>query len=146
MAYYVGMHIHIVPNRGAAPTVLLRESYREGTKVCKRTLANLSSLSATQVEGVRAALRGDAWQPIAQSFEIIASLPHGHVHAVELAMQRLGIAALLGSKPSRERDLVLAMIAARIVAPDTKLATTRWWHTTTLAQDFGVSTASEDDA
>ncbi|MCC6193660.1 MAG: IS1634 family transposase [Burkholderiales bacterium] len=146
MGYDVGMHIHIVPNRGAAPTVLLRESYREGAKVRKRTLANLSSLSATQVEGVRAALRGDAWQPVAQSFEIIASLPHGHVHAIELAMQRLDLAALLGSKPSRERDLVLAMIAARIVTPHTKLATTRWWHTTTLAQDFGVGTASEDDA
>ena len=61
------------------------------------------------------------------------------------AMQRLGFASLLASKPCRERDLVLAMVAARIVAPHTKLATTRWWHTTTLAEDFGVADANEDD-
>ena len=127
------MHIHIVPNRGSPPTVLLRESYREGTKVRKRTLANLSSLSATQIEAMRAALPGQALQPAPQSLEITASRAHGHVQAVTLAMQRLGLAALLGTKPSRERDLVLAMVAARILAPHTKLATTRWWHTTTLA-------------
>ncbi len=60
-------------------------------------------------------------------------------------MQRLGFASLIAAKPSRERDLVLAMVAARILAPQTKLATTRWWHTTTLAEDFGVADASEDD-
>ena len=139
------MHIHIVPNRGSPPTVLLRESYREGAKVRKRTLANLSSLSAAQIEAIRAVLAGQAVQPSAQSLEITASRPHGHVHAVTLAMQRLGFASLLGAKPSRERELVLAMVAARIVAPHTKLATTRWWHTTTLAEDFGVADANEDD-
>ena len=60
-------------------------------------------------------------------------------------MQRLGFASLIASKPCRERDLVLAMVAARILAPHTKLATTRWWHTTTLAEDFGVADATEDD-
>jgi transposase len=139
------MHVHIVPNRGSPPTVLLRESYREGSKVGKRTLANLSSLSAAQVEAIRAALRGEALQALAQSFEITASRSHGHVQCVALTMQRLGFAALLGSKPCRERDLVLAMVASRIVAPHTKLATTRWWHTTTLAEDFGVVDANEDD-
>ncbi|MFZ5507575.1 MAG: IS1634 family transposase [Pseudomonadota bacterium] len=139
------MHIHVVPNRGSPPTVLLRESYREGSKVGKRTLANLSSLSPAQIEAVRAALRGEALQPLAQCFEAIASPSHGHVQAVALAQQRLGLASLVASKPCRERDLVLAMVAARIVAPHTKLATTRWWHTTTLANEFGVADASEDD-
>jgi transposase len=139
------MHIHIVPNRGSPPTVLLRESYREGTKVRKRTLANLSSLSAEQVEAIRAVLAGQAMQPAAQALEITASRPHGHVQAVTLTMQRLGMASLLASKPCRERELVLAMIASRIVAPHTKLATTRWWHTTTLAEDFGVADANEDE-
>ncbi len=139
------MHIHIVPNRGSPPTVLLRESYREGSKVGKRTLANLSSLSAAQIDAIRAALRGEALQPLAQSLEISASRSHGHVHAAALAMQHLSMAALLGTKSCRERELVLAMVAARIVAPHTKLATTRWWHTTTLAEDFGVTDASEDD-
>jgi len=139
------MHIHVVPNRGSPPTVLLRESYREGSKVGKRTLANLSSLSAAQIEAIRAALRGEALQPVAQSFEITVSRSHGHVQAVGQAMQRLGLASLFASKPCRERELVLAMVASRIVAPHTKLATTRWWHTTTLAEDFGVADASEDD-
>lgn len=139
------MHIHVVPNRGSAPTVLLRESYREGSKVGKRTLANLSALSAIQIEAIRAALRGEVWQPVTQCFEVTASRAHGHVQAVARAMQRLGFASLLATKPGRERDLVLAMVAARIVAPHTKLATTRWWHTTTLAEDFGVADASEND-
>jgi hypothetical protein len=139
------MHIHIVPNRGSPPTVLLRESYREGTKVRKRTLANLSHLAPPQIEAIRAALRGESWQPRAEGLTISASRAHGHVHAVDLAMQRLGVASLIASQPSRERDLVLAMVAARIVEPYSKLATTRWWHTTTLAEDFGVSEADEDD-
>jgi len=139
------MHIHIVPNRDSPPTVLLRESYREGTKVRKRTLANLSSLSGSQIAAIRAVLAGQDMQPVAQSFEITASRPHGHVQAVSAAMQRLNFASLLGAKSSPERERVLAMIAARIVAPSPKLATTRWWHTTTLAEDFGVVDANEND-
>ncbi len=139
------MHIHIVPNRGSPPTVLLRESYREGSKVGKRTLANLSSLSGMQIEAIRAALRGEPWQPLAQSLEISASRAHGHVQAVALTLQRLGFASVIASKACRERDLVLAMVASRIVAPHTKLATTRWWHSTTLAEDFAVADSSEDD-
>jgi hypothetical protein len=139
------MHIHVVPNRGSPPTVLLRESYREGSKVLKRTLANLSSLSAAQIEAIRATLRGDALQPMEQSFEAIASPSHGHVQAVALTLQRLGLAGLVASKSCRERDLVLAMVAARILSPHTKLATTRWWHSTTLPEEFGVADADEDD-
>ena len=139
------MHVHIVPNRGSPPTVLLRESYREGHKVCKRTLANLSSLAAAQIEAIRAALRGETMQPAAQRFEAIASRAYGHVQAVALSMQRLGFASLLASKHCVERDLVLAMVASRILAPHTKLATTRWWHTTTLPKDFGVADADEND-
>jgi transposase len=139
------MHIHIVPNRGSSPTVLLRESYREGSKVCKRTLANLSDLTASQIEAIRGVLRGDVMQPAAHTFEITRSLAHGHVQAVSLAMQRLGFASLLGTKPCAERDLVQAMVASRILCPATKLATTRLWHTSTLAEDFGVAGATEDD-
>ncbi len=139
------MHINIVPNRGSPPTVLLRESYREGTKVCKRTLANLSALSAAQVQMIRSTLRGDVLQPIDQTFEITASAAHGHVQAVWQAMQRLGFASLLASKPCPDRDLVAAMVASRIICPATKLATTRLWHTSTLAHEFGVTDATEDD-
>ncbi len=129
----------------ATPTVLLRESYREGAKVCKRTLANLSGLAAFQIDSIRATLRGEALCPVAQTFEITRSLAHGHVQAVQLTMKRLGLAWLLASKPCPERDLVQAMVASRILCPATKLATTRLWHTSTLAQEFGVSDATEDD-
>ena len=139
------MHIQVIPNRGSTPTVLLRESYREGAKVCKRTLANLSDLAASQIESIRAILRGENLQPVAQTLEITHSLAHGHVQAVQLAMQRLGFASLMASKPCPERDLVQAMVASRILCPATKLATTRQWHTSTLAQEFGVVGATEDD-
>jgi transposase len=144
------MHIDVVPNRGSHPTILLRESFREGAKVRKRTLANLSSLAPEQIEAIRAALRGGTRvhataPPPEQAFEITASLSHGQVQAVALAMRRLDFSSLLGSKPCRERGQVLAMVAARILAPHTKLATTRWWHTSTLAEDFGVTAAGEDD-
>lgn len=124
---------------------MLRESYREGAKVCKRTLANLSALSAAQVQMIRSTLRGDVLQPIDQTFEITASAAHGHVQAVWQAMQRLGFASLLASKPCPDRDLVAAMVASRIICPATKLATTRMWHTSTLAHEFGVTDATEDD-
>jgi hypothetical protein len=139
------MHIDVVPNRGARPTYLLRESFREGTRVRKRTLANLSALSDAQIQAIRAILRGESLAPAAEQFDAIVSLPHGHVAAVRVATQRLGIAGLIGTRACRERDLVLAMVAARILAPHTKLATTRWWHTTTLAADFAVADANEDD-
>ena len=92
------MHIHTVPNRDSAPTILLRESYREGAKVCKRTLANLSGLSASQIESIRGALRGEVLRPVAQTFQITNSRAHGHVQAVAMTMQRLGFASLLASK------------------------------------------------
>jgi len=139
------MHIDVVPNRSSRPAYLLRESYREGKKVKKRTLANLSSLSDEQLMAMRAVLRGQKLYPVEALFEVVHSRPQGHVDAVRVAMTRLGLPALLGTRPSPERDRVLAMIAARILAPHTKLATTRWWHTTTLAEDFGVADATEQD-
>jgi hypothetical protein len=139
------MHIDVVPNRGARPAYLLRESYREGKRVRKRTLANLSSLSDEQILAIRAVLRGEPLGAVAERFEALASRPHGHVQAVRVAMQRLGFESLLASRPSRQRDLVCAMVAARVLAPHTKLATARWWHTTTLAEEFGVTDATEDE-
>ena len=139
------MHIDVVPNRGARPAYLLRESYRDGKHVRKRTLANLSSLSDQQIVAIRAVLRGEPPGPAAASFEVIASRAHGHVQAVRVAMERLGLATLFGARRTGQRDLVLAMVAARILAPHPKLSTTRWWHTTTLAEDLGVADATEDD-
>ena len=139
------MHIHIVPNRQSTPTVLLRESFRQDGKIKKRTLANLSSLPANQIELIRAVLRGDALAPATAAFEITRSQAHGHVQVVTAAMKRLEIHKLLASQASPERDRVIAMIAARILRPQTKLSTVRWWETTTLADEAGVTGATEDD-
>lgn len=126
-------------------THLLRRSYREDGKVKNETLGNLSHLPDTVIDLIRRSLAGETFVPAGEVFEISSSRAHGHVQAVSLAMQRLGFASLLASKPCPERDLVQAMVASRIVCPATKLATTRLWHTSTLAAEFGVSDASEDD-
>ena len=106
-------------------THLLRRSFRDGAKVKNETLGNLSHLPNPVVDLVRRALRGEALVPAAERFEIVASRPHGHVEAVLGAMRRLDLAALLSARPCHEADLVMAMVATRIVAPHTKLATTR---------------------
>ncbi len=126
-------------------THLLRRSYREDGVVKNETLGNLSHLPDALIDIIRRSLQGETFVPLGQAFEVVRSRAHGPAHAVSVMLQRLGLASVLGSKPCRERDLVLAMVASRIVAPHTKLATTRWWHTTTLAEDFGVADASEDD-
>jgi transposase len=126
-------------------THLLRRSYREQGKVKNETLGNLSHLPDALIEIIRRSLQGESFVPLAQAFEITASRAHGHVQAVAAALRRLGVAELIAAQASRERDLVLAMVAARIVAPHTKLATTRWWHTTTLAEDCGVAACDEND-
>jgi hypothetical protein len=137
------MHIHVIPNRDSPPTVLLRESYRDGKTVKKRTLANLSALPADQIERIRQVLRGEKLVAPASLFEIDASRHHGHVQAVWLAMQRLGLPQLLSTRPCAERQRVLAMIAARILSPHSKLATTRWWDTTTLPELFELDACDE---
>ena len=139
------MHIDAVPNRTSRPTYLLRESYRIGKKVRKRTLANLSGLSDEQIEAIRAVLAGVAVRPVEELFEVVRSRPHGAVQAVRVAMQRLGFEGLIASRASPERERICAMVAARVLEPHTKLATTRWWHTTTLAEEYGVEGADERD-
>jgi transposase len=126
-------------------THLLRRSYREDGKVKNETLGNLSHLPDSVIDLIRRSLQGETFVPAGEAFEISSSRAHGHVQAVWLAMQRLGFASLLATKPCPERDLVQAMVASRIVCPATKLATTRLWHTSTLAEEFGVADASEDD-
>lgn len=138
------MYIATIPNRGSPPAILLREGYREHGKVKNRTLANLTHWPPQKVDLLRRVLRDEPLAPVDQLFEVVASSHHGHVQAVRLAMQRLGFEALIASRPSRERALVVAMVTARILEPDSKLATTRWWHTTTLPVSLGVADADED--
>ena len=139
------MYIETVRNRNSPPAILLREGWREGKKVRKRTLANLSHLPKNIIELIRRALKGEAFVAVSEAFEVIKSSLHGHVNACRTTMRRLRFDKLLASKPCRERNLVEAMVAARILEPDSKLATTRWWHTTTLPESLGVADANEDD-
>ncbi len=135
------MYIDIIPNRKSPPAILLREARREKGKVVKTTIANLSKCPPEGIAALRLALRGVELVPKEEFFSIERSLPHGHVQAALGIMRTLRMDALLASRPCRERDLVMAMIAQRIVGPCSKLATTRQWHTTTLAQELGVEDA-----
>jgi hypothetical protein len=120
----------------------LRRTYREAGKVRHETLANLSALPEQAVDAIEAALKGTVLVPAGQAVRIAGSLPHGHVAAVAAMAAKLGLPALLGPA-CRERDLALALITARVVAPASKLSTLTWWADTTLGADLGA--ASTDD-
>jgi hypothetical protein len=140
------MYIDFVPNRRSKPAILLRESIREGKRIRKRTIANLSALTLEQAEAIRLVLKGEQLAPAGGGLDCIRSLPHGHVEAVRIAMRRLGFDKLIDGKASRERDLVAAMVAGRIIAPEaSKLAMTHAFSDTTLAEEFSVADAHEDE-
>jgi hypothetical protein len=139
------MYIERVPNRNSRPAFLLREAWREGKQIRKRTLANLTDWPAAKVEALRRLLRGEALAAPQQLFTIERAVPHGHVEAILGTVRRLGLDTVVAAKRCRERDLVLALIVERILHPCSKLATTRLWHTTTLAEELAVGDATEDD-
>jgi len=141
------VHLTRVKNRNGVITTLVRESYRDRSdgKVKKRTLANLSKLPEHAQEVVAKLLAGEDLVPAQSHFEVLQSKAHGHVDAVLHAMRRLGIDRMLGLQKTRERSLVMGMIAARILAPGSKLDTTRWWRTTSLAETLDIEDAQEDD-
>jgi hypothetical protein len=126
-------------------THLLRRSFRENGKVKNETLGNLSHLPDAVIDLIRRALRGEQLRPVAEQFAIVRSSHHGHVQAVLTALRRLGFARLLAARPSRERELVVALVVARLLWPGSKLATHRWWHVTTLPECLGIADATEDD-
>jgi transposase len=140
------MYIETVPNRGSPPAILLRESYRDDGRIRKRTLLNLSHWPAEHVEGLRGVLKGGVVLPPGeQPFAVERSLPHGSVAAVLGAARAVGLDRLLGSKnanePNRPRDLVMAMIVGRIIAPASKLATAKALDPATAASSLGVELA-----
>jgi len=139
------MYIETVPNRASPPAVLLRESTRDGDKVHKRTLANLTHWPPGKIEALRRALRGEgaAAADPAQALRVTASSPHGHVKAVLGMMRKLGLDTMIASRRCRQRDLVLAMLAARILFPASKLGTIARWGQCTLAEELAVGDADE---
>jgi transposase len=126
-------------------THLLRRSYRVGPQVKHETLGNISHLPDELIELIRRFLTGERFVSASESFAVERCLPHGHVEAVLGMVRKLELDTLIYSKRCRERDLVLAMIVERLLHQCSKLATTRWWHETTLAEELGVADASEDD-
>jgi hypothetical protein len=132
------MYIATIPNRSSPPAILLRESYRQGGQVKTRTLANLTAWPPAQLDALRHVLRGDLLVAPEDAFEIVRSLPHGHVAAVLGTVRRLGLDGLIAAKKSGHRELVLAMIVARILAPQSKLATARGLGPDTASTSLGA--------
>jgi transposase len=139
------MYISTVPNRNSPPAILLREGWREGNKTRQRTLANLSDWPQEKIETFRRLLRDEPLVSPHDLFTTEKSVPHGHVQAILEMIGRLKLDHLISVQRCRERDLVVAMIAQRLIDPCSKLATTRQWHTTTLAEELGVAEATEND-
>ena len=142
------MHVAKIVRRHKGRTYtsyLLRRSYREEGQVKHQTLANLSHLPEPIIDLVRRSLQGETFVPAQQAFRITRSLPHGHVHAVLGTIRSLGLDALIAARPSRRRHLVVALIAERLLFPSSKLAATRHWRSTTLADELAVADATETE-
>jgi len=116
------MYVDSVPNRGSRPAVLLRESLRQGSRVIKRTLANISDWPAQKVETLRRLLRDETLVGPTDVFTTTRTLPHGHVEAVLGLIRKLGVDRLISSTSSRERDLIVALVTARILFPSSTSA------------------------
>jgi hypothetical protein len=143
------MYITSVPNRGSPPCILLRESYREGGKTRNRTLANLTDWPPHVVEGLRTLLKGGQVVDSGGGFEIVRSLPHGHVASVLGTLRQLALDKIIASRPSRQRDLIVALIVARVIDPGSKLAAARGLceqtASTSLGEVLGLTDAHEEE-
>jgi hypothetical protein len=145
------MYVVDIPNRNSRPATLLRESYREGGKVKNRTLANLSHWPRHRVEALKAALKGLTPDsvPVSEAFDVLRSLPHGHVAAVLGSLRRIELDVLLARRRSRQRDLCVAMIVERVLHPGSKLALARslaeQTASSSLGEVLGLSKVDEDE-
>src|SRR6266581_129932 len=142
------MYVESVPNRNSPPAILLREASRVDGMIVKRTLANLSSWPAAQIDALRRVLKRESLVSPADAFQILRASPHGHVAAALGTLRRLGLEPILSRSRGPERDLVVAMIVARILEPSSKLATARGFHpetaTSSLAAVLGLSEAVDE--
>ncbi|MCY4159882.1 MAG: IS1634 family transposase, partial [Bacteroidetes bacterium] len=144
------MYVEKIPNRSSTPTVLVRESKRDGDKIIKTTIANITGFPKPIIEGLRILFRGGtAVKSIEDAFDVKSNKPHGHVAAVLGVMKQLGMAELIAPRNSRFRRLVLGMIAARVLAPASKLTTSAMLDArtapNTLNEELGLKCVDEDD-
>lgn len=143
------MYVETIPNRGSRPTVLLREAWREGKKIRRRTVGNITALPENQIEQIRRTLKGEQLVSSDDAFEILRTRPHGHVAAVVGSLHKLGLPEILSTRKHRKRQLALAMIVARILDPCSKLATAQKVDpdalSSSLGEVLGVEGADADD-
>jgi hypothetical protein len=142
------MHVSTTTRRSGEreyTATLLRRSYRQDGKVKKETLANLSHLPADAIDAIRRVLAGETLVTAEDAFEIERSLPAGHVNAALRMARRLELGKLLDRSASRQRDVCMAMILSRVIAPGSKLGTVRTLGQSTLASELGVEGVDEDD-
>lgn len=139
------MYIETVPNRNSKPAILLREGWREGKRIKKRTVANLTNWPTEKIEALRLALSGKKIIAVEEALEKTNTRFHGNVDAALKTIIRIGLHRIIAAKPCRERNLIVATIATRICEPDSKLAMTRWWKNTTLPEMLDFGSADEDD-
>ena len=142
------MHVATIKRKHGGRTYvshLVRQSYRDEGKVKHRTLANLSHLPDHLIDVIRRSLQGEVFLTSHESVRTLSTKPHGHAEAISIAFARLGLDDLLARKPSRQRSLILASIAQRLLFPCSKLASLRHWQTTTCAEDFEVADATSTE-
>ncbi len=139
------MYVDVVPNRNSPPAVLLRESRREGKRVIKKTLANLSHWPKRRVTALKAVLKDEPLVNPDDLFACRRSLPHGHVEVVLKMAHKIGLPRIIDRTASPARSRVLALVVQRLLEPASKLASTRLWHDTTLADELAVADSDCDD-
>lgn len=139
------MYVAEIPNRNSPPTFLLREDRRHGSKVVKRTLSNITHWPRPRIKALRLLLKGEDMVPARSHFKVIETLPHGHVEVVLGMIRKLRVDSLISSRPCPERNIILAALAQSILHPGSKLALTRLWHTSTLAEELGVVDCTAED-
>jgi transposase len=139
------MYIERVPNRNSPPAILVRTSHREGKKIIKKTLANLSGLPEEIIAVVDMAIKGKSLVAVDEAFKIIRNQPHGHVEAILGVIKQLELDRIISAAPCRERDLSLALIASRLISPSSKRASMNVVNSTTLAEELNVVDATEKE-
>jgi transposase len=139
------MYIEAVPNRNSPPAILLREGRRKNGKVVKKTLANLSDWPQDRIDTFRRFLKGEPLVSVDDVFKVVRTFPHGHVEAVLGTIRKIGLEGILSSRPCPERNLVVAMIAERLIRPGSKLANTRTWQQSSLGEELGVGDATTEE-
>jgi transposase len=139
------MYVEFVPNSKYKPAILLRESKREGKKIIKKTILNITHWAPKHIDALKKALSGEKLVSVNDVFTIERSLPHGHVEAIMKAIMKLDFYRIISSKPAKEQKIIMALIIQRIIKPSSKLEATRLWKDSSIAKELGVENVDSND-